>query len=157
MTYRGIVSNGVVVLEGKKPVEGTVVEVTPVDESAQHPLDIRARLYELRALGDGWLEGKGKSPSPAGLDWLAAAFEQRFAAQLRQPYLYPTAEGGIQAEWSMNPWEIFLEIDLATRTAHWHCLNLQAGNEESRQLDLNSPDSWQWLEARIGQMGRSAE
>jgi len=30
MTYRGIVSNGVVVLEGEKPAEGTVVEVTPV-------------------------------------------------------------------------------------------------------------------------------
>lgn len=30
MTYRGIVSNGVIVLEGEKPAEGTVVEVTPV-------------------------------------------------------------------------------------------------------------------------------
>lgn len=28
MTYRGIVSNGVVVLNGEKPVEGTLVEVT---------------------------------------------------------------------------------------------------------------------------------
>jgi hypothetical protein len=30
MTYRGVVTNGVVVLEGEKPTEGTVVEVTPV-------------------------------------------------------------------------------------------------------------------------------
>jgi len=30
MTYRGIVSNGVVLIEGDKPEEGTVVEVTPV-------------------------------------------------------------------------------------------------------------------------------
>ena len=44
MTYRGIVSNGVVLLEGDKPVEGTIVEVTPLDESgsptrglADHP------------------------------------------------------------------------------------------------------------------------
>ena len=34
MTYRGIVSNGVVVLEGESPGEGTVVEVTPVDAVA---------------------------------------------------------------------------------------------------------------------------
>jgi hypothetical protein len=34
MTYRGIVSNGVVVLEGEKPSEGTVVEVTPLGEGA---------------------------------------------------------------------------------------------------------------------------
>lgn len=40
MTYRGIVSNGVVVLEGEKPADGTVVEVTPVEASpdiANHP------------------------------------------------------------------------------------------------------------------------
>jgi hypothetical protein len=30
MTYRGIVSNGVVVIEGEKPLNGTIVEVTPV-------------------------------------------------------------------------------------------------------------------------------
>ncbi len=34
MTYRGIVSDGVVVLEGEKPVDGTIVDVTPLDESA---------------------------------------------------------------------------------------------------------------------------
>jgi hypothetical protein len=34
MRYRGIMRNGVVVLEGEKPSEGTVVEVIPVRESA---------------------------------------------------------------------------------------------------------------------------
>jgi hypothetical protein len=44
MTYRGIVSNGVIVLEGEKPQEGTIVEVTPLAETrsqgrgpAEHP------------------------------------------------------------------------------------------------------------------------
>ncbi|MDB5292293.1 MAG: hypothetical protein JWL69_3534 [Phycisphaerales bacterium] len=36
MTYRGVVSNGVVVLEGEHPAEGTVVEVTPVGDSRAH-------------------------------------------------------------------------------------------------------------------------
>ena len=36
MTYRGTVSNGVVVLEGRAPPEGTLVNVTPV-ESAPSP------------------------------------------------------------------------------------------------------------------------
>lgn len=34
MTYRGIVCNGVVILEGGKPDEGTVVVVTPVEAVA---------------------------------------------------------------------------------------------------------------------------
>jgi hypothetical protein len=33
MTYRGVVTNGVVVLEGSKPVEGTIVQVTTFDDS----------------------------------------------------------------------------------------------------------------------------
>ena len=35
MTYRGIVSNGVVVIDGDKLVDGTVVDVTPHGESRQ--------------------------------------------------------------------------------------------------------------------------
>ncbi len=31
MTYHGIVSNGIVVIEGEKPAEGTVVEIVPVN------------------------------------------------------------------------------------------------------------------------------
>lgn len=37
MTYRGVVSNGVVVLEGKKPSDGTIVNVTPVPAPAAKP------------------------------------------------------------------------------------------------------------------------
>jgi len=156
MTYRGIVSNGVVVLDGEKPRDGTVVEVTPVNERASSTQDVRERLFELRSLTDGWLDGKGKSLAPAGLDWLASTFEQRYPPNLPKPYLYPTAEGGILAEWSIKPSEISLEIDLASRIAKWHCLNLETGKDESRQLDLNSADAWAWLQRHIAQMGRSA-
>jgi hypothetical protein len=42
MTYRGIVNKGMVVFEGDKPADGTVIEVTPVetvsgDNPATHP------------------------------------------------------------------------------------------------------------------------
>lgn len=37
MTYRGVVSNGVVVLEGDKPCDGTIVNVTPVPTSSPKP------------------------------------------------------------------------------------------------------------------------
>ena len=40
MTYRGIVSNGVVVLEGEKPAEGTVVEVTPLPPTVDGRTDL---------------------------------------------------------------------------------------------------------------------
>lgn len=37
MSYRGIMSNGVVVLEGEKPVDGTLVEVTPSQDRTVQP------------------------------------------------------------------------------------------------------------------------
>jgi hypothetical protein len=42
MTYRGIVSNGVVVLEGDKPADGTVVAVTPVAPAPKSFADLPA-------------------------------------------------------------------------------------------------------------------
>ena len=50
MTYRGIVSNGVVVLEGEKPAEGTVVEITPVMVVTQTSQPVES-LADLPAFG----------------------------------------------------------------------------------------------------------
>jgi hypothetical protein len=42
MTYRGVVVNGVVVIEGEKPVDGTLVEVTPVPAEVTDLADLPA-------------------------------------------------------------------------------------------------------------------
>jgi hypothetical protein len=54
MTYRGIVSNGVVVLPGPKPLNGTVVEVTLVsaDFWQSRTLDELAREQGVRPVTD---------------------------------------------------------------------------------------------------------
>lgn len=149
MTYRGIVSNGVVVLEGEKPAEGTIVDVTPRALSHARDLDISYRLAELRELKDGWLDGKGKAPASEGLDWLSSAFATRYPRGSILPYLYPTAEGDVLAEWTLGDWEASLEIDLASHSAEWHALDVQSGREASRKLDLDSDDAWRWLGTEI--------
>ena len=40
MTYRGVVSHGVVVLDGEKPSEGTLVEVTPLGQESNRGGDL---------------------------------------------------------------------------------------------------------------------
>jgi hypothetical protein len=40
MTYRGIENNGVVVHEGEKPLDGTVVGVTALDQSLPHEVNL---------------------------------------------------------------------------------------------------------------------
>jgi hypothetical protein len=42
MTYRGVLQNGVVVIDGEKPADGTVVEVTPVPAEVKSLADLPA-------------------------------------------------------------------------------------------------------------------
>ncbi len=105
-------------------------------ELASAPLDVATQLTDLARLEDGWLDGEGRAPDRVALAWLAERFERCWPHDLPPPYLYPTVEGGVQAEWSIAPYEISLEIDLSARTGEWHALNLETGTEETRTCDL---------------------
>lgn len=113
--------------------------------------DIPARLDELRALKNGWLDGKGFAPNPAGLDWLAQRFEADYPDDLPLPYLYPTAEGGVQTEWSVAVYESTLDIRLEDHRGAWHMLNMETGEETTRDLNLDEDEEWRWLDAQIRQ------
>ncbi|MEI6415960.1 MAG: hypothetical protein WCP34_17120 [Pseudomonadota bacterium] len=111
--------------------------------------DIAARLDELRALKNGWLDGKGFAPASEGLDWLANRFESLYPDDLPLPYLYPTAEGGIQAEWSLHGHEITLEISLDTHRGEWNALNMETEEAMEQILDLDEREGWDWLATQI--------
>lgn len=121
------------------------------------PLDVPARLEELQSLQDGWLEGQGKAPGHQGLDWMAKAFTLHYPDDLRLPYVYPTADGGIQAEWSLENNEVTLEIDLAGHTGEWHVVNIDDDTEQSRTVNLDDANEWQWLIDQIRQMPGGSE
>ena len=110
-----------------------------------NPLDIKNRLEELAKLQDGWLDGKGFAPNHENLLWFGKAFDERFNPVLPLPYLYPTAEGGIQAEWSLADWQVSLEINLDSKSAQWQAFNLVT--EECREQDWNlgHAECWQAL------------
>ncbi|MHB8788313.1 MAG: hypothetical protein ACYDBT_00380 [Desulfobulbaceae bacterium] len=112
-------------------------------------LDVSARLDELRSLRDGWLDGKGLAPNSNGLDWLSASFDRHYPDELPLPYIYPTAEGGIQAEWSLGSNEISIEVDLATHQGEWHWLDLLTDATDSRELNLDNDDTWLWFVSEI--------
>ena len=127
-------------------------------EKSRHPLDVPTRLDKFRELKDGWADGMqyagdwgngyGKAPSPAGLDWLTAAFTRHYPADAPLPYTYPTPEGGVQMEWSLGVQDISLEVNLETGWAWWHRLDMSTDNDEEQVLNLNS-DGWIWLGAEI--------
>jgi hypothetical protein len=111
--------------------------------------DVSARIDELRGLKPGWLDRAGDAPSPAFLDWLNGKFESCYPDAVPLPYLYPTAEGGVQAEWSVGAHEISLEIDSGTHRGEWQALSLENDQETTKQLDLDDPASWTWVVGQI--------
>ena len=117
-------------------------------------VDVIGRLDELRSIQDGWLDGNGKAPDHAGLDWLALKFELS-PERLLPPFIYPTSEGGIQAEWSLENYEVSLEIDLSVYTGEWSCLNVSTGESSTELLDLNSSDAWTWLTQELERLGQA--
>lgn len=121
-----------------------------VDVRILEPLDIGYRFEELKLLKPGWLDGvHGLSLDPRGLDRLAEIFDERFPEDLPLPYFYPTAEGGVRAEWSLPPHEISLEIDLARLVGAWHTLNMQDDGEFAGKLDLADTHDADWLVEEI--------
>lgn len=109
------------------------------------PLNVAVRIDELRLLKNGWLNGEGIAPTHDGLNWLVGAFDRHFPDELPLPHLYPTAEGGVRAEWTARSHELSLNIDLTARTGEWHLLNLDDDAEQARKLNLADAKDWQWL------------
>lgn len=119
-------------------------------ESIEHishldPMDILWRFDEFRTLKNGWLAGEGFAPSGEGLDRLARAFEDHFPEAAPLPFAYPTPEGGVRFEWTIDPYEISLDIDLNTLSGSWHALNLDSDEDEAATVSLATRDGWGWV------------
>ena len=128
-------------------------------ESVEHisqldPLDVAARLDELAELKDGWLDGKGRALDRPSLEWLSTSFDTLYDAVLPLPYLYPTAEGNIQAEWSLPDWEISLEVALLPKTAEFQAVNLVSNECHESNIDLSTPTGWQEVNAALQALSR---
>jgi hypothetical protein len=115
----------------------SIEHVTPLD-----PLDVTLRLEQIAALKDGWLDGKGIAPDKEKLSWLSNQFDVHFDGNLPLPYLYPTTEGGIQAEWSLNGKEVSLEIDFTHLLAEYQALNLN--DDACVEFTFSLADQYGW-------------
>ena len=145
--FNGYESGGKVLIRGlgKYDRQERLVRLESIEEiTALDPLDIPSRLDEFRALTDGWHEGEGRALSSEGLDWLATQFEQRYPADLPMPYLYPTPEGSVRAEWSEGANAVVLETDLDNHSASWLWFNRDSDADHERELNLDDTEDWNW-------------
>ena len=121
------------------------------------PLDVPARLDEFRDMQDGWLEGNGLAPSHTGLDWLADSFDKYYHTDVPMPYIYPTFEGGVQAEWSIGKREVSLNVDLSTHQAEWLWIDTMTTDEDELTLNLDDAADWNWFTAELHRMAEAIQ
>jgi hypothetical protein len=114
-------------------------------------LDISTRLEEISLLSDGWLDGKGRGFNKETLKALVELFEHGYPDRLPLPYLYPTAEGGIQAEWDGSSWSVSLEIELPQLQAKYHGLSKKFDETFESVFVLSDPEEWKLFLGKLAQ------
>lgn len=105
-------------------------------------MNISQQIEEIALLKDGWLNSNGLAPNAESLKWLTTEFETKYDPSLLAPFLYPTAEGGVQAEWSGNNWEISLEIDLSSKKSEFQAVYIHSKEVLEKDIDLGAMAGW---------------
>jgi hypothetical protein len=100
------------------------------------------QLKELAQLKDGWLDGQGFAPDLDMLSWLSSEFDSNYHTSLPLPFFYPMPNGGVQAEWTGNNWEISLEIDLISKKAEFLAVNVLSKAVQEKEIDLSDISGW---------------
>lgn len=106
-------------------------DVSPVD----NPEELEAlnrRIAELAELQPGWLDGDGASLAPAALRNARITLAELLRLGVPRPRIYPTPEGGIQAEWAAGDYEINITFEPDGSSA---ALAVNLGSGESRELE----------------------
>ncbi|MEZ4911037.1 MAG: hypothetical protein R2774_09250 [Saprospiraceae bacterium] len=107
-------------------------------------------LKELENLHEGWMNGEGVALDKNGLIWLAEYFELNYNSELLPlPATFPTLDGHIQFEWTLNNYEVSLEVNLHDKSGDFYCIDVQSKEETIKALDLMNSNDWQKLNELI--------
>ena len=75
---------------------------------------------------------------------MAEFFKTNYSLE-QQPYLYPTPDGTIQAEWDVGRWRVSLEIEPSSMQGDYYALNLDSDAERQEAFNLLESEQWRQL------------
>lgn len=111
------------------------------DEDLREALDIDKRLAALAELGEGWLDGAGHTVPKPTVIRLAMLLKDAEAQGLQRPYLYPTPEGTVQAEWSFPDAEVSALFDAEVHVASCVGVMKKSGASKDEDIDLRDAEA----------------
>lgn len=107
--------------------------------------DPRVRLDKLKELGDGWLDGRGVALDRPLLQRVAVWFDEQLDEGLPLPRIYPTPEGGVEAEWLVGRLDVSVEFDPRTELAELHAMDLDTDKVEEQTARYDDPEAMRAL------------
>jgi hypothetical protein len=113
------------------------------------PMRKAERCMELLDLAPGWLDDIGLPPSRELLELVGEWLEQHQRKDGLQPRLYPTPEGGVEAEWRIGRLDLSVEFDPSSGLAEWHALDLDQGTVDEQRVALQDEPGMQALGAKL--------
>ncbi|MFN3589619.1 MAG: hypothetical protein ACK4UP_09560 [Spirosomataceae bacterium] len=107
-------------------------------------LDVPARLEELTQLPQGWFDGiQGELIPKVAAKWLGEKFDEYYDSEnLPLPATFPTPDGNIQFEWSINSNEVAISVNLTSKLADFYAFHTHNQTEIAENLDLSTDQAW---------------
>lgn len=105
--------------------------------------DREKRIEGLLGLQDGWFDGEGKAFDVQNIEFVADFLRALcWEWDLPTPYLYPTPENNLQAEWTFGEWEVSLTFDFGSKRIIGLAVN--SITDANAELDEASPQESNW-------------
>ena len=120
------------------------IEETPIgNENILSPLNIAARLDEIRSMTDNWPQGTNTALRARDLDWLDRAFQDHYPEDYAFPYAFLTSEGEMEFEWHTRGGDLVLTVDLAGRNGEYTFIDLSGAVQRHTPVNLSDQSGWE--------------
>lgn len=107
-------------------------------EDADELVTLDERLDQVAGLTNGWLDGEGVPLHAAVLREARRVLADLLQFEVPRPRIYPTAEGGVQAEWTLGSNEVSVTFEPDGRL-YGIAVNVASG--ETRESELTPGDA----------------
>jgi hypothetical protein len=106
------------------------------------PAPVDAQIVEIAELPEGWFGPDSNRLDPTGLEnfrnFMNHILDQ---GSIPIPYIYPTPEGGVQAEWSFQSWEVSATASLTSGALYLHATHLESDDSRDVETKLYEVDA----------------
>lgn len=103
--------------------------------------DYEVRLGEIAALRPGWYEPGVPVPSGESVSGMLRFMETVILpCGVPVPFLYPTLDGGVQAEWSHGDWEISATLEESGQSVQLDAVNVMSMDGVALEIPLRAVD-----------------